>query len=247
MCEIYRDPEMIVSQVTRWIKDRLLSANAKGGVLGLSGGLDSAVLAALLKIVCGKQYVMGVIMPCHSNAEDEADARLVAAALGLSITRVDLTEAYDTLCKGIVSGVGDLPPFSSINIKPRLRMTTLYAIAQSRGYLVCGASNKNELAYGYFTKHGDSGVDILPMGNLLKGEVRLLAQYLGIPDKIIEKAPSAGLFPGQTDEEEMGLTYSEMDRFLIGQSVTMAVSSKMREKEISTDHKRIFPPIAEIK
>ena len=247
MFEIYRDSETIIPQIESWIKNRLLSANAKGAVLGLSGGVDSAVLAALLKNVCGKENVIGVIMPCHSHVEDEEHARLLATALDISVMRVDLTDTYDTLCKGISKAVGTLPSISSINIKPRLRMTTLYALAQSKGYLVCGASNKNELSYGYFTKHGDSGVDILPIGNLLKGEVRLLAEYLGVPDEIIKKAPSAGLFSGQTDEEEMGMTYDEMDRFLVGQSVSATVDEKMRKKEAASQHKRVFPPIGEIR
>jgi len=101
------------------------------------------------------------------------------------------------------------------NIKPRLRMTTLYFFAQNCHFLVCGASNRDELELGYFTKHGDSGVDLLPMGDLLKGEVRLLAGHLGVPAPIISRPPSAGLWPGQTDEGELGATYDEIDRYLV--------------------------------
>lgn len=200
-----------INQCEKWLNEHVRSAGAKGIVLGLSGGIDSSVLAALAREALGREGVLGVIMPCHSISQDEADARLLAEALDVQTERVDLSPVFDSLCSGVG---GSLDSLTQSNIKARLRMVTLYAFAQSRNLLVCGTSNKSEYETGYFTKYGDSGVDLMPLAGFLKREIRAIARELRVPERIITKAPSAGLYEGQTDEGDMGFTYDVLDEYL---------------------------------
>ncbi len=201
----------IIIQCEQWLRDRVKDAGAKGIVLGLSGGIDSSVLAALGREALGREGVLGVIMPCNSIPEDEADARLLAEAIDVEFARVDLSNMFYLLCEGIGGNLGAL---TQSNIKARLRMVTLYAFAQSRNLLVCGTSNRSEYETGYFTKYGDSGVDLMPLAGFLKRDIRAMARELGVPERIITKAPSAGLYEGQTDEGDMGFTYDVLDEYL---------------------------------
>ena len=200
-----------IIQCEHWLRDQVSSANAKGIVLGLSGGIDSSVLAALGREALGRDSVLGVIMPCHSIPDDEADARLLAEALDVKFERVDLSGVFDALCAGVT---GSLSSLTKSNMKARLRMVTLYAFAQSRNLLVCGTSNRSEYETGYFTKYGDSGVDLMPLAGFLKRDIRAMAKLLNVPERIITKAPSAGLYEGQTDEGDMGFTYNVLDEYL---------------------------------
>lgn len=198
----------------------------------------------MLARAVGPENVIGIIMPCHSLPVDERLAEELAETFGIRAAKVDLSLSYDTLKKAIEDEFGKISDIALANIKPRLRMTTLYAVAQQHGYLVCGGSNKDEMMYGYFTKHGDSGVDLLPMSDLLKGEVRLIAEHLGVPKEIIERPPTAGLWEGQTDEGEMGLTYDEIDGYLSGEEVGNRAREKIEGAISRTSHKREFPPQA---
>ena len=197
-------------KITNWIRQQVKTSQAKGIVVGLSGGVDSAVVAALCKRAVGTKNILVLFMPCNSNPGDLKDARLVARKLGLKSKLIDLSRAYACFLKILPSANA----LAKSNLKPRLRMATLYYFANKLNYLVCGTGNKSELMVGYFTKYGDGGVDILPIADLLKRQVRSLAQELGIPAQIITKAPTAGLWHGQTDEGEMGLTYRELDCIL---------------------------------
>ncbi len=197
-------------KIVRWIRQRVREAGAGGIVLGLSGGVDSSVVAALAKEAVGKKGLLALILPIHSQAQDLRDARLIARRLGIETKLIDLSKIYDNLIK-LLPKAGKTV---QANIKPRLRMMVLYYYANKFNYLVCGTGNKAELMVGYFTKYGDGGVDILPIGDLLKSQVRQLASDLEIPDNVILKSPTAGLWPGQTDEGEMGLFYSELDSIL---------------------------------
>jgi len=197
-------------RISNWIRERVEEAGARGVVVGISGGIDSSVVAVLARRGLGDR-VLGLIMPCHSDPTDVEHARRVAAEFGIETECVDLTPVFDCFMKA-------LPPGDRLavgNLKPRLRMATLYYFANSRNYLVMGTGNKSEIMVGYTTKYGDSGVDLLPLGDLLKTQVRELARELGIPEEIIVKPPSAGLWEGQTDEGEMGITYEELDRALL--------------------------------
>jgi len=197
-------------RIIAWLKRQVRLAGAKGIVLGLSGGVDSCVAAALAKEAVGKNRLLALILPIQSQKRDLAHARLFTRSFGIKTQVIDLSKIYASLLKILPTA----NKISLANLKPRLRMLVLYYFANKLNYLVCGTGNKSELAVGYFTKYGDGAADILPLGNLLKKEVYALAESLKIPDTIIEKAPTAGLWPGQTDEGEMGISYAELDEIL---------------------------------
>jgi len=235
-------------KIISWIRGQLESAGAEGIVMGLSGGIDSAVVAALAKEAVGKDRVLALVLPCHSQMQDLIDAELVAKQLGLKIQTLDLSHIYDSLI-GILPEAGNL---AKVNLKPRLRMLVLYYFANKLNYLVCGTGNKSELKVGYFTKHGDGATDILPIGDLLKKDVKKLAKQLGIHARIINKPPTAGLWPGQTDEGEMGITYLELDDILERiENKKKQVSSKEKVNKVrgmfsKSEHKRQGPKICHI-
>jgi NAD+ synthase len=203
------DYAKLANDIAAWMRAKLQEAHTRGFAIGLSGGIDSATVVALCKRAAGDE-VLGAWMPCHSVPEDEAFARMAANALGIDLLTVDLCPVYDAFLAALPAGTD----MAAANLKPRLRMSTLYYLAQSHNYLVAGTGNKPEIMVGYFTKYGDGGVDIEPLGELYKHEVRELARVLGVPQPIIERPPSPGLWPGQTDEGEMGITYAEIDAIL---------------------------------
>jgi NAD+ synthase len=233
--------------ISEWIKEKVGEAGAEGIVLGLSGGVDSALTAALARKALGDK-VLGLLMPCHSDPTDLEHGKLVAEKLGLETAYVDLGPVFDRLMASLPRG-NDM---AVANLKPRLRMTTLYYFANSRNYLVAGTGNKSELNIGYSTKYGDGGVDILPLGDLLKSQVRELARELGVPEEIIAKPPSAGLWPGQTDEGEMGITYNELDRTISAiekgdtSDFDEATLERVKAMMAASKHKRSPIPICKI-
>ena len=251
------------TEIAEWLQQRVTEAGARGLVFGLSGGVDSAVVARLCQMA-SPGAVVGVIMPCHSDPKDEADARLLADHFGIPAVRVDLAPAYDRLVDDLRAAVGRLPadqqpvPASEAtdikarvplaNVKPRLRMTSLYFVANSLNYLVVGTGNRSELTIGYFTKYGDGGVDLLPLAALLKSDVQALAAELGVPQPIIDKAPSAGLWLGQTDEGEMGFTYAELETYLTEgpERVSPALALRIERLERASEHKRALPPAPDL-
>ena len=239
------------------MRRQLASTGARGFVVGLSGGLDSAVVARLAQLAA-PGHVIAAILPAHSDPQDERDAGMIARHFSLTTVRVDLSEAYNTTIAAAQVGLQTLPgqtrgpkPTDPIrvrlplaNVKPRLRMTTLYFLANSLDYLVAGTGNRSELSIGYFTKHGDGGSDLLPLGRLVKSEVRALAREINVPSAIIERTPSAGLWIGQSDEEEMGFTYADLERYLEEgpQGVSPALAMKIERLTRSSEHKRVLPP-----
>jgi NAD+ synthase len=238
----------LADEIAHWMRDRLQDAGTCGFVVGLSGGVDSATTAALCKRAAGDE-VLGVWMPCHSVPEDEVFARMAARALGIELTTVDLCAVYDVLLASLPEGTH----MARANLKPRLRMSTVYYLAQSKSYLVAGTGNKPELMVGFFTKYGDGGVDLEPLGELHKHEVRALAQALGVPREIVERTPSPGLWPGQTDEGEMGITYAEIDAILAawdaGQEPDLPADriTKVEGMVARSAHKRAMPPAFPVK
>lgn len=229
-----------IEELVQWLKDKVYNAKVKGLVFGLSGGIDSAVVAALAKKAFPDNS-LGIIMPCHSHSNDENHALLVAEALNLETSKVDLSDTYDILLNSIK--LDSENKMAKANIKPRLRMTTLYYFAQNRGYLVAGTGNKSEVEVGYFTKHGDSGVDLFPIGDFVKSEVRELAKALEIPDIIINKPPSAGLWENQTDETEMGFSYDILDNYIKTGEGPEVIVDKIKKMNAISSHKRVYPPI----
>ena len=237
-------PEL-AEHLSDWIRAEVTAGGGGGAVYGLSGGIDSAVVAALAKLAF-PHHTLGVIMPCHSDPQDAEDGALVAHHFGVPSTTVDLGPVYDLLLEQLATCSSDLPEsrLATANLKPRLRMTTLYAFANQLGYRVLGTGNRAELTVGYFTKYGDGGADLLPLGSLVKGEVRDLARGLGVPERIIAKPPSAGLWADQTDEAEMGLTYEELDVYLLTGAASPAVKAKVDAMNAASEHKRALPRIA---
>jgi NAD+ synthase len=233
----------LADEIAAWLREMLDRSHAGGFVVGLSGGVDSATVAALCKRAAGDR-VTGVWLPCHSIEEDHAFARLAAQALDIALVTVDLDAAYDVFLAALPEG----SHMARANLKPRLRMSALYYLAQSQGYLVAGTGNKDELMVGFFTKYGDGGVDLEPLGQLYKHEVRELARLLSVPQPIIERAPSPGLWPGQTDEGEMGITYAEIDAILAawdaGQEPDLPADriAKVQDMVTRSAHKRALPP-----
>ena len=231
-------------QLIIWIRDNVSNTGCKGVVLGMSGGIDSSVVAVLCKYAF-PDNMLGVIMPCYSNDTDREHARNVADKFTIPVKTVNLDEVYNTLTSAMSSGNTDAERtrLAESNVKPRLRMATLYYYANLFNYAVVGATNKSELEIGYFTKHGDGGVDLMPIAMLVKTQVRQLAVYLGIPPEIINKAPSAGLWDGQTDEKEMGLTYEELDRYILTGKGSASVKARIDMLSDRNRHKKSLPII----
>ncbi|MEF9952480.1 MAG: NAD(+) synthase [Clostridium sp.] len=234
-----KEIEVVALELIDWIKERVKNANSKGVVLGISGGIDSAVVAAAAKRAF-PDSTLGIIMPCHSNPQDEIDAMKVINELGINYKKVDLSVSFDAF---IASVDHTYDKMAIANVKPRLRMTTLYYYAAVNSYLVAGTSNKSELTIGYFTKHGDSGVDMLPIASFLKRDVYKLARYFNIPEDIINKPPSAGLWDNQTDEDEMGISYEDLDNYIETGEASEKVSNRVDLLNYMTRHKREFPPM----
>jgi NAD+ synthase len=239
-----KDMRKVKFRIADWIRMKVQEAGAAGAVIGLSGGIDSSVVAGLAKEALGEN-VLGVIIPCHSIGEDSEHARMVADKFGIRHENVDISRTFDTLIAGLPKATGIAPA----NLKPRLRMATLYYFANMHNYIVLGTDNKAELMTGYFTKYGDGGVDLLPIASLYKREVREMARILDVPEVIITKPPSAGLWEGQTDEGEMGITYDELDAILQAlesgniKSVDPTKLKKVRGMISRSEHKRKLPDI----
>jgi len=234
----------LAGKLVSWIRERVLASGCKGVVLGMSGGVDSSVAAVLCQQAF-PQSTLGVLMPCYSSPEDEEHALAAASKFSIPTKTVVLDSVFDIILKELPDDSVD-PAASRLakaNLKARLRMLTLYYFANQLKYMVVGASNRSELSVGYFTKYGDGGVDILPLGNLAKGQVRELASFLGIPQEIITKPPSAGLWQGQTDEGDLGLSYDELDRYLATGEASNQVRERIESMMAAGDHKRLPPPV----
>lgn len=197
--------------LTGFIRDSITKAGMTRAVIGLSGGIDSAVSACLSARALGPENVLALRMPyLTSSAESLSDAEAVIEDLGIAHCTVPISEMADAL-------IAHFPEMSNLrrgNIMARMRMTTLYDQSMAWGGLVMGTSNKTEFLLGYSTIYGDSGVALHPMADLYKCQVRQMARYLGVPASIIDKPPSADLWVGQTDEDELGFTYDEADQVL---------------------------------
>ena len=225
-----RNYKEIEKKLIDWIRTKVKNADAEGAVIGLSGGIDSSVTSLL----CKKAFpnnTLGLIMPCQSSPEDRIDAVKHAEKFKIKYKEINLTEVYEQFLESINKNDEEIKldkiinnknineekqslKLALANMKPRLRMILLYYYANLNNYLVVGTDNRSELKLGYVTKYGDGGIDIAPLGNLLKLEVRGLAREMNIDQKIITKAPSAGLWENQSDQDEIGLSYREIDNYL---------------------------------
>lgn len=235
------DAKKEADKIIKFIKDYYKKNNLKGAVIGISGGKDSGVVAALFARAIGSENVLGVTMPCMSKKEDKIDAIKVADKYGLELINIDLTSTYKSFLKQI-NLLGDFREDdlknSNINIKPRLRMSTLYYLAalysnlKHGTYLVAGTSNKCELYVGYFTKGGDSSYDIGVLNDLTVEEVIQIGEYLEVPDCVLHKTPSDGL-SGMSDEDKLGVTYKEIADVINGNTL----NKKVEKLHNSAKHK----------
>ena len=226
-----------------FIRERLAESRTTGIVYGNSGGKDSALTGILCKLAC--ENTVGVCMPCESKrnfGEDMADGMAVAEKYGIETRVVDLTAAKQTLTAAL-EGIAALNSAASTNITPRLRMIALYAVAAAENRLVAGTGNRSERYMGYFTKWGDGACDFNPIGDLNVTEIYEFLRFLEAPENIITKAPSAGLFEGQTDEQEMGVSYAAIDRYLDGGEVSEAEKAIIDRFHSRSEHKRRLPPV----
>jgi len=254
------DAEFVASKISEFIRRR---AGGRRAVVGLSGGIDSAVAAALSARGLGKEKVLALLMPdsAATPKEDVNDATALAESLGIPYRKIDITDASKAVSDLASAGCERKDIVAEGNVRARLRMTILYYVANSEGRIVIGSGDRSELMIGYFTKYGDGGVDLLPLGCLYKTQVRELARHLGIPQMIIMKESSPRLWKGQTAESELGISYEEIDTILY-----RLYDLRMKKEEIVEDlgpdyaakvervrrmvresaHKRRVPPVPKV-
>ena len=236
-----RNYEIETKNRVEFIRDVLRNAHVDGIVYGNSGGKDSALVGILCKIACDN--TVGLIMPCGSKINydtDKTDAESVAKQYNIAARLIDLSDLKSELIR-TVGETTALTDTALANISPRLRMTAMYAVAASENRIVAGTGNRSEGYMGYFTKWGDGAYDFNPIADLTVTEVYEFLRHLGAPESIISKAPSAGLFDGQTDENEMGVTYRSIDDFLLTSMVNKRDQAIIDGFHKSSRHKRNMP------
>ena len=244
------DAKKETKKIIEFIRDYYKKNNLGGVVLGISGGKDSGVVAALFTEALGKENVLGVTMPCHSKKDDKNLAQVVADFYGFELINVDLTKTFDTYKKEI-DKLGnfsdDVLKNSDINLKPILRMSTLYYLAamysaiRGKVYIVGGTSNKSELNVGYFTKGGDSVHDISVLADLTVEEVIAVGEYLKVPKEVLYRVPSDGL-SNQSDEDKLGVKYSDIAKYMENpDSVDKEVAKKIEKLHKNNLHKFNIP------
>lgn len=243
--------------IKTFIRLKVEESKASGVAIGMSGGLDSSLIAHLCVRTLGKERVLGVMMPeKSSDPQDLEHGLMVAKSLGIEHMVVDITEPINAFVNGIPKLADRI---AVANVKARCRMVVLYMISNATDRLVMGCGNKTEIMVGYFTKFGDGGADYLPIGDLYKIQVRELAKRVGVDERILNKPPSAGLWEGQTDEGEMGITYEVLDQILYGLETNLPaeriakevgcdlpIVNGIQEKLRATVHKRRLPQIPKI-
>lgn len=227
-----------IDKIIIWIREYVEKAGSKGVVIGNSGGKDSATVIALATKALGEEKVLTIGMPCKSKEKDLEDAKLVAKTFGVRLLEINLTDTYEKLEQEINEKIEEkLSDEAQINIKPRLRMIALYAIAQNHNYLVMGTGNLCEIMVGYTTKWGDNASDFNPIANFTVEEVLKIGEILGVPEQIIKKAPSDGLSE-KSDEEKMGITYKEIAEYIETGKTTEEKMPLIEKRYVNSKHKR---------
>jgi NAD+ synthase len=248
--------DLVRNILTRFIRTEITRTGLTRGVLGVSGGIDSALVAYLAVEALGAENVLGVRMPYKTSSQDSLEhAQLVIDALKIPALTIPITEMAD----GLIAKFPEMSNMRKGNIMARCRMITLYDQSEAFKGLVLGTGNKTEILLGYSTLYGDAAHALNPIGDLYKAQIRQLSRALGVPQPIIDKAPSADLWAGQTDEQELGFTYAEADRLLFllvdqryspeecveagfSQEFVATVVKRVRRNHF----KRVMPPVAKI-
>lgn len=243
------DSARIVDNLAAWLREEAEAAGASGIVFGLSGGLDSAVVAALVKRAFPDTH-LALILPIHTAQSDRDHARQVVEKFGLNARVIELDPVYESLARvlGADPTAEDKPDLSLANLKSRLRMMALYYHANRFRYLVAGTGNRSELSIGFFTKFGDGGADVMPLGHFVKSEVVELANHVGVPQAVIDKPPSADNWRGHTDEMELGFTYEQLEQYVVGALEDESVRERIQSLRRSSSHKlrtpKLPPPVS---
>ena len=227
-------------EIEKFLQDYLEQSHCKGYVLGLSGGVDSSLVAAIARKAVGKDKLHCYSLNVESSKDDVEDAKKVAEELDVNLEIIDLTDTYHSYLKDLKGA--DFIRLTKSNLKVRMRMVALFAYAQEHSALVLGTDNMDERYVGYFTKYGDGAADVLPIVYLTKSEVREAAKLYGLSSVLAERVPSAGLFEGQTDETEMGISYKDLDDFLLGKKVEKSVEERIEHLHKISEHKRVEIP-----
>lgn len=243
------------AHIETFIEGQLADADAERAVIGLSGGVDSTTTAYLAVEALGAENVHGLVLPGEvSDADNMSDAERVAESLGIEYDVLEINPIVDELLDAVPEVEGD--QLAVGNARARTRAVLLYLVANHEGALVIGTGNRTEAAIGYFTKYGDGAVDCHPLGTLYKQQVRQLAADLGAATELVEKTPTAGLWAGQTDEEEIGMDYDTLDAIIAltidggvppGATAEIAETTvenveHVRELHAASEHKRHVPP-----
>ena len=224
--------------IEKFLKDYLEDSRCDTYVLGVSGGVDSSLCAAIAKSAVGKERLHCLIIPINSSKEDVDDALTLVKDLDLKYTVIDATETFNKYVETFSSSGIEFDRSTLGNLKARMRMAILYAVAQKEKGLVIGTDNADERYVGYYTKHGDGACDILPIAYLVKSEVVEASKIYGIRASLAERIPTAGLYEGQTDEKEMGVTYQDLDAFLLGKDIAEAPKNRIAYLHKISEHKR---------
>jgi NAD+ synthase len=249
-------PETVEGLLVYYIKDTIYRNNFKNGILGVSGGIDSAVALALTQRALGKEHTFALLMPYKFSSKNSLeDGKKICEQLGVAYEIIDISPSVDAYFKRF-------PTENKLllgNKCARERMSVLYDFSARKNALVVGTSNKSEVLIGYSTLYGDSAAAFIPMGDLYKTQVFQLAKYLNIPDSIIKKKPSADLWENQTDEDEIGITYKELDEILF-----LSIDCRLKEEEVesagyslekirkikrmvmNSHYKRTMPPVCKL-
>ena len=249
--------EEVTTIITDFIRTYVHNAKCRSVVIGLSGGVDSATSAILCQKALGKNNTYCLFLPEETTPKDDIKHHeMFVKKFNVKCKQTDIT----SLVKEMRASCIEKPDkYAMANIKARIRMTLLFDYARRTNSLVCGTSNKSELLIGYFTKYGDGGVDIQPLGDLYKTQVYKLAEFLGLPKELIKKPPTAGLKHGQTDEQELRMNYETLDKILYGLEQKMDVDEiskiinvkkseveRIRQMRINSQHKRRSPLIPKV-
>lgn len=253
------DLQKTINEIEEFIIEKINETKTDGLILGLSGGIDSTLVAFLAQKAIGSENILGITMPTSTTSKaDLDDTQKVADLLGIEyeVINIDkITDSFITICPH------ESTKLAEGNLKARIRMSILYHHANSMNRLVIGTSNRSELLVGYFTKYGDGASDLIPIGDLYKTQVWEISQELGIPNEIIKKAPTAGLQENQTDEKELGIDYITLDKLLyclfdlkiddesVSRKLDLPLSEVQRIKSIvkKSEHKRKMAPILRVR